>query len=122
MGLESSVAGARTGRPLRDARRWRCAGRGLVPPEGLKPVGCELRIPHRVLNVSMAEVVLNRPGVVSLVGELEATGVAQHVRVNGEAKLGLVASASDDLPDRGIGNGSSALGRQDVGRDPVLAP
>jgi hypothetical protein len=32
----------------------------------------------------MAEVMLNRAGVVSVVGELEAAGVPEHVRVNGK--------------------------------------
>jgi hypothetical protein len=44
-----------------------------------------------VLDVPVAEVVLNRSGVLSLVGECEAAGVAQHVGVNWEAKIGLVS-------------------------------
>jgi hypothetical protein len=93
-----------------------------VVPESLKPVRSKLRVSHSVLDVPMTEIVLDRAGVVSLIGELETAGVAQHVRVNGEAKPGLVASPSDDLPDRGIGHGRSTLGREDVWRDPVVAP
>ena len=41
----------------------------------------------------MAKVGLQRPGIVALVGQGEATGVSQHVRVNLEAKPSSLPSA-----------------------------
>ena len=70
----------------------------------------------------MPQIVLNRPGIVSLVGKLETAGVAQHVGVHGEAELGLVSGATDDLPHRGIGHCASTLRRKDVGRHHMVAP
>ena len=94
---------------------------GLVAPEPFEAVGSELRIPDGVLNVSMAEVVLDRTGVVPLVGELEAAGMTQHVRVHMEPEIRLVAGASYDFPHRGAGHCAAALGREDVGGDRILA-
>ena len=37
----------------------------------------------RVLGVAMAQVVLDEPQIVALVGKVEATRVAQHMRVDG---------------------------------------
>ena len=47
----------------------------------------------------MPEVELNAPRVLPIVGELEAGGVAQHVRVNGHAELGIFAGLCDDFAD-----------------------
>src|SRR5262249_13533178 len=93
----------------------------LILPKGLEPVGSQFRIPHSVLDVSVTEIVLNRSGIVPFVRELEAAGVAQHVRVNGEAEMGLIPSASDDLPNRGLSHRTSALGREDVRAHRILA-
>ena len=88
--------------------------RALIPPEAYKPIRSQLRVSHRVLNV--------RSGVVTVICQLVAAGVAQHVGMNRDAELSLLASASDDLSNRGIGHRASLLGREDVGRDPILAP
>jgi hypothetical protein len=45
-------------------KRW------LVTPEAFEPVGREFRIAHRVHDVFVPEVMLNRAGVVTVVGEL----------------------------------------------------
>jgi hypothetical protein len=39
----------------------------------------------------VAEIVLERAGVVAVVGELEAAGMAQHVRMDGKRQLGGLA-------------------------------
>ena len=43
----------------------------------------------------MPEVVLQSPRVVAIVGELEPTGMAKHVRVDREWQLGGLADALD---------------------------
>ena len=60
----------------------------LVLPEGLEPVGRHLCVPHRVRDVFVPEVVLQRTRVVPVVGELEPAGMAKHVRVSREGQLG----------------------------------
>ena len=57
----------------------------LIPPEILKPIRRKLRVAHGMLDILVTEIMLYRPRVVSIVGELKAAGVAQHVGVNGEA-------------------------------------
>jgi len=44
-----------------------------------------------MLDVPVAEVVLQRPCVVAIVGELKPTGMAQHVRVDRKGHLGSLA-------------------------------
>jgi hypothetical protein len=58
-----------------------------------------------VLNVLVPEVVLQGPRVVAVVGELEPTGMAKHVRVDREWHLGGLADALDEPveTDRAIG-------------------
>ncbi len=53
----------------------------LVLPESVEPVRRKLGVPHRMLNVFVSQVMLDRPGVVAVIGELEPARMAQHVRV-----------------------------------------
>jgi hypothetical protein len=52
-----------------------------ISPKILEPRWCQLAVAHCVLDVLVAEVGLQRPGVHSVVGELETTGMTQHVWV-----------------------------------------
>jgi hypothetical protein len=70
--------------------------RELVPPKILEPVGRHVGVPDRVLNVLVPEVVLQGPRVVAIVGELEPTGMAKHVRVDREWHLGGLAEALNE--------------------------
>ena len=47
-----------------------------------------------MLDVPVAQIGLQRPGIVALVGQGETTGVPQHVRVNLEAKPGSLPARS----------------------------
>src|SRR4051812_19385258 len=60
----------------------------FVLPEILEPLRGQLGVPRRVLDVAMAEPLLNGSRVVSIVSQLKTTGVAQHVRVDREGELG----------------------------------
>ena len=55
-----------------------------IPPEILEPIWRKLCVAHGVLDVLVAEVMLNGPRVVSVVGEFVAACVAEHLGVNGE--------------------------------------
>src|SRR5262245_49491307 len=79
-------------------RMMRWASRPEVrsaPPKVLEPIGRHVGVPDRMLDVLVPEVVLQSPCVVSVVGELEPTGVAKHVRVDRERHLGRLADALD---------------------------
>ena len=52
-----------------------------LSPEILEPVGRHFRISRGVHDALVAEVVLERPGIVPIVGELVPAGVPEHVRV-----------------------------------------
>jgi len=55
---------------------------GLVPPEGFEPIWCECCVARRILDIAMAEVSLQRSGVMAVIRQLVAAGVPQHVHVN----------------------------------------
>jgi hypothetical protein len=65
----------------------------LLLPKISKPFGGQLGVSCRVLDVAMAEPLLDGSRVVSIVGQLKAAGVAQHVRVDREGEL----DATDQL-------------------------
>ena len=69
----------------------RCASRLEIrsaPPKVLEPVGRHFGVSDRVLDVLVPEVVLQSPCVAAIIGELKTTGMAQHVRMDGEWHLG----------------------------------
>ena len=57
-------------------------------PEVLEAGRRQLSIAHCVLDVAVAQIGLQRPGIDALIGELEAACVPQHVRMNREAEIG----------------------------------
>jgi hypothetical protein len=59
-----------------------------IPPKFFESIRCHLGIPNRVADVLMPQVMLKRSRVVALIGQLEAAGVAQHVGMYWEEKLG----------------------------------
>lgn len=63
-------------------------GSSILAPKILEPRRRQLGVPHRVLDVFVAEIGLQCPRVVPVVGELVTAGMSQHVRVGLEAKLG----------------------------------
>ena len=81
----------------------------FLAPEILKPRRTQFRVPHRVLNVFVAQVGLQRPSVVSPVSQCVAAGVPKHVRVNA-LELSCFASARDHLGEAGCGKRRTTLG------------
>src|SRR5262249_41449273 len=89
-GSRPELAGARK-RRHQDAQGLRSAS-----PKVLEPVGRHFGIPDGVLNVLVAQVVLQGPRVVAIVRELEPAGMAKHVRVDREWHLGGLPEALDE--------------------------
>ena len=63
-------------------------GLRLIFPKALEPIRAELRVAHRVRDIPMPEVLLNRSRVLALACELEPTRMPQHVRMNLLGKSG----------------------------------
>jgi hypothetical protein len=68
----------------------------LIPPKVLEPVGSHFGVSDRVLDVLVAEIVLQGPRVVAIVREFEPAGMAKHVRVDREWHLGGLPEALDE--------------------------
>src|SRR5262249_45310718 len=107
--------------------------RGLVPvressapslsvlPKVFEPVGRHFGVSDRVLDVLVAQVMLQGPRVVAVVGQLEATGMAKHVRVDREWHLGGLAEALNEPVETDGADRSAALGNEYVGVSGVIA-
>src|SRR5262249_36522911 len=91
-----------------------------IPPKVLEPVGCHFGVSDRVLDVPVPEVVLQRPRVVAIVGELEPTGMAKHVRVDGEWHLGGLPEALDEAVEADGTDRPTAFGNEHVGVSRII--
>src|SRR5215471_17702079 len=85
-----------------------------APPKVLEPIGCHVGVPDGVLNVLVSEVMLQGPRVVAVVGELEPTGMAKHVRVDREWHLGGLPEALDEPMESNGADWPAALGNEYV--------
>jgi hypothetical protein len=79
-----------------------------VLPEILEPVRRHFGVTHRVHDILVAHVVLERSGVMPIVGKLVAGGVPEHVRVNRERELCGFPSSSDRFQESRGGSLSTA--------------
>jgi len=90
-----------------------------LSPEILEPVGRHFRISRGVHDALVTEIMLKRPGIVSIVGELVAAGVPEHVRMDAEWHLG---SLTEPLDEPVEADRPAALGNEHVGICGVLPP
>jgi len=75
-GRDRSASRGKPVTPIRSARRDR-----RLSPEVLKSIRRKFGVTHRMLDVLVPEVGLQRAGIDAVVCELEAAGMSQHVRV-----------------------------------------
>jgi hypothetical protein len=68
-----------------------------------------------MLDVPVAEVVLQSPCVVAIIGELKTTGMAQHVWVDREWHLGSLADALDEPVETNRTDWPAPLGNASLG-------
>src|ERR1035437_2017604 len=73
-------------------------------------------VPNRVLDIFVSEIMLDCAGVVAIVGELVAAGMAQHVRMNLEREAGLDAQPCDHPTKAADGERRTTLGQEHVAR------
>jgi hypothetical protein len=67
-----------------------------------------------VLNVLVPQVMLDRPGIVAIIGQLEAGGMAEHVGMDREPELCLHPDPCDNLAKRGVGQGALAFRHEHI--------
>ena len=76
----------------------------------------QFRISHRVLNVLVAEIGLQRSGPMPPVGKRVAACMAQHVRMHAELEPGLDAQSRDHFGEARAGEGRAPLRHKHEGR------
>jgi hypothetical protein len=99
-------------------RRASC--RPLVFPECFEAARGQLRIADGVGDIPVTQVLLDRPRIVSLVGQLEPAGVAEHVGMNREGEAGGLADARHELPNGRGGERPSAFCGEHIGAGGTL--
>ena len=92
-----------------------------LPPKVLEPVGRQFGVSDRVLDVLVPEVVLQGPGVMAIICELEPAGMAKHVRVDREWHLGGLPEALNEAVETDGTEWPAALGNEYVGVSRVIA-
>ena len=80
--------------------------RGSVPPKALELGRGELGVAHRVLDVAMAKVGLQRARLLAIFGELEATSVAQHVGMHLDLRPAVTGARSSIRAKPAVENGA----------------
>jgi hypothetical protein len=78
-------------------------------PQLLKPRRVGSGVANGVLNVAVPEIVLNQPCVCALIRESKAAGIAQHVGMDGNRQLGLLAVLAQHQVDGGAVQGPPLL-------------
>ena len=86
----------------------------LVFPEILEPIGRQSRIAHGGHDRAVAEVGLDGASVTAVVGELEPTGVPQHVGVDKKAEFRSDARPGHHALISGCGKRSATFRDEDV--------
>src|SRR6478672_4954912 len=84
-------------------------------PEPLEPPAGSTGVVDGVSGIAVAEVVLDEAQVVPLVGEREAAGMAQRVRVHTQ-QTGTLGRRGDQVIDRLPSHGLTALGDEQPGQ------
>jgi len=93
-----------------------------LAPEVLEPIRRKLGVANRVLDVLVSQVSLQGSGIVALVGQREAAGMPQHVRMSLTTELGGLASTLH-RPGKASGRERRAtLGGEHKGRLGILLP
>jgi hypothetical protein len=100
----------------------RCIGRcaALIPPEIAEPVGRKLGVSDGVLDILVAEIVLQGSGIVPVVGKFIAARMPQHVRMQWERHPGGLAEPLDEMMEADGAHGSAALGDKNVSLGRIL--
>jgi hypothetical protein len=92
-----------------------------IPPKVLEPVGRQFGVPDRVLDVLVSKVVLQGSRIVTIIGELEPTGVAKHVWVDREWHLGGLPDTLDEAMEADGADRPTAFGNEHVSLFRVIA-
>jgi hypothetical protein len=89
-------------------------------PEILEAGRRQLGVAHGVLDVAVPKISLQRTGIDTVIGQLEAAGVSQHVRMHRETEIGGNAKPRDHLTKSRGRERCTALRREDKGRCRIL--
>src|SRR5258708_31583021 len=78
------------------------------PPEAVETVRRQFAVPHRVIDVAVTEIVLERAGVDAIVGQFVTCAVPKHVRVSFEAEVRFGAGPLHQPCESGCRKGTRA--------------
>ena len=80
-----------------------------LPPEVLETSRRQFGVPDRVLDIAMTEISLQSSRIMAGIGQGEAAGMPEHMRMCLEIEAGSIASALDHLGEAGSRERRTAL-------------
>jgi hypothetical protein len=92
------------------------SGPTRLAPEIFKPSRRQFRVSHRMLDVLVSEVILQRAGIVTGVRQRVATGMTEHVRVYLKGQAGFLPGTLDRPVKRISCEGTASLRHKDKRR------
>jgi hypothetical protein len=99
----------------------RLGGAALVLPKIPKAFRRQLGVAHRMLNVLVTEVVLQRARIDALIGQFETSRVPEHVRMDLERHLRGLAQPGDHSPKTNSTHGRPPFAHEHIAARLLLA-
>ena len=79
-------------------------------------MGCELCVAHRVLNIAVTEIMLNRTGINALIGKVKPTGMSQHMGMDRERQRRFFSSPKKNMADGAIAERTASFRHKDISK------
>ncbi len=79
-------------------------------------MGGKLCIVHRVLNVTVAEIMLNGAGINAFIREVKSTSMSQHMGMDRERELRFFSGSKHNVADGAIAERTPPFRHKDIGK------
>src|SRR5262245_16092851 len=96
------------------SRTWLIHTKRLILPEIFEPVGRHGGVAHRMLNILMSQLILDRSGIMPLRREVIAARMTELVGMGHKGQCSHLACSRHNLTNRPRGQGRLALGDEHI--------
>src|SRR5919106_4075744 len=79
-------------------------------------MGCKLGVTHRVLNVTVAEIMLNGAGINAFIREVKPTSMSQHMGMDRERELRFRSGSKNHVANGAIAERTTSFRHKDIGQ------
>jgi hypothetical protein len=79
-------------------------------------MGGKLCVAHRILNISVTEILLNGAGINALIGQVKPARMPQHMGMDGKRQLRFFSSPKDHVADGAIAERTASFRHKDISK------